>query len=142
MKWQYLKCDGAGFLKNIFFWPKDARNMPENPVFCSKNCRNSWFSSRKNGFSSISRVVLNISFMNFCSIIVHLFFKVFSINVYICSHLSSFIIWSNQHPACFPIKIGRLNLMSVFYCKKCFSGRIFIFTKHTWMKQYQCCYFF
>ena len=38
------------------------------PIFC-KNCRNSRLSCRKNGFSSISRVLLNISFMNFCSIL-------------------------------------------------------------------------
>ena len=28
-KWQYIKCDGARFLKNNFFRPK----MPEKPVF-------------------------------------------------------------------------------------------------------------
>ena len=28
-KWQYLKCDGARFSKNIYFWPK----MPEKPVY-------------------------------------------------------------------------------------------------------------
>ena len=32
-KWQYLKCDGARFSKNIFFPAENAGNMPEKPVF-------------------------------------------------------------------------------------------------------------
>ena len=30
VKWQYLKCDGAGFSKNIFFSAENAGNIPEN----------------------------------------------------------------------------------------------------------------
>ena len=32
-KWQYLKCDGARFSKNIFFPAENTGNMPEKPVF-------------------------------------------------------------------------------------------------------------
>ena len=32
-KWQYLKCDGNRFSKNIFFPAENAGTMPEKPVF-------------------------------------------------------------------------------------------------------------
>ena len=75
-----------------------------------KKCRNSRLSCRKNGFSSISQVLLNILFMNFCSILslalsfvcsfVRSFFSIFSMSMFSLFVLRSSSGRSNQHPAC------------------------------------------
>ena len=115
------------FKKN-FFPAENAGNMPEIAVFAHfhwtfsvyflffftvdiVNSNSQYFvkiagtadcRAGKNGFSSISRVLLIISFMNFCSILslnlsfvcsfVRSFFTIFSINVYVFSLCLTFTI--------------------------------------------------
>ena len=123
--------------KEYFFPAENAGNMPEIAVFAHfylyfsldffffshikyssqqlptffKNCRKAGSRAVKNGFSSISRVLLNISFTNFCSI---LSFARFSVCFPFLSNFHHQAGRSNQHSACFHC----FSLIVMFYTKQ------------------------